>query len=215
MPWTNREPTYVFDHHSQREVLTDRLATELHVETLKHRGFTGDSIRVVWLRILGRLDEATQLGWAVLARLGGPCSPEMVGRTPIELNAVRAAIRLANVLQWRQDFATAHRLIHQSMATIDAVPIANEHALYARYLLPYVYLHSARCYFDEGNFVAALGRARACLQLRHAANVPASEINRTVDFIVATRNRLGMSAPDDASNIDDTTHSDDPHTPGT
>lgn len=165
------EPKFYFDPETQREVLHNVEDAEAWVEHLTHKRLAGDPTRVVWLRILGRLEEAEDLGWLVLERAGGPRTRTDL---PMELplSSVTAAIRLAHVLQWRGKFPLAHELHAQSLETLDGISPQHEDAAYADYLRPFAYQHLARCYFDQGEHEKALTAARQAWELRVNAGVP-------------------------------------------
>src|SRR5690625_2227346 len=105
-----QEPAYYFDATTQREVLLEPAAARKWITHLEGQGLIGDPMRVVWLRILGDLDDAEALGWHVLNRSGGPTRRKLPDFDRMPLSAVTAAVRLAHVLQWRGQFETAHHL---------------------------------------------------------------------------------------------------------
>lgn len=188
------EPQFTIDPLTQREELDDVATAEAWVAALEEQGILGDPMRVVWLRMLGRLDEAAALGWQVLARSGGPASSEHIDTADLPLTGVAAAIRLAHVLQWQGDFELAHALFDCAIATIEAVPPLHEDTAYADYLRPFAYQHRARCYFDQEDYAKALELAETALQLRQDAGVPEDQILHSAGLINAARSRLAADA---------------------
>src|SRR5690625_720640 len=185
-----QEPEYHFDAHTQREVPRDPSEAAAWVDHLAAQGLVGEPMRVVWLRILGRLDEAEELGWRVLGRSGGPGSRTDALDAPLPLSAVSAAIRLAHVLQWQGEFPLACELHEQALAAIEAVEPMSEDSAYADYLRPFAYQHLARCYFDEGKYQKALEAAQRSFELRVNAGVPEDQVLSSSGLIDAIKARL-------------------------
>lgn len=185
-----QEPDFHFDVQTQREVLRDVEAARQWVAHLADQGLMGDPMRVVWLRILGELEEAEELGWKVLHRSGGPRSRTSDLSEPLPLTAVAAAVRLAHVLQWQRDFELAHALHEKALETIEAVEPCCEDSAYADYLRPFAYQHLARCYYDQGDYENALSTAKRALELRVNAGVPADHVLVTEAFISAVTAHL-------------------------
>ena len=185
-----QEPEYHFDAHTQREILRDPNEAAEWVDHLEAQGLVGQPMQVVWLRILGRLDEAEELGWRVLGRSGGPGSRTDALDAPLPLSAVSAAIRLAHVLQWQGEFSLACALHEQALAAIEAVEPMSEDSAYADYLRPFAYQHLARCYFDEGKYQKALEAAQRSFELRVNAGVPEDQVLSSSGLIDAIKARL-------------------------
>ena len=185
-----QEPEYHFDTHTQREVLSDPEAARKWVEHLKAQGLVGDPMRVVWLRILGELDEAEDLGWRVLHRSGGPSSRSDDLDAPIPLSAVTAAIRLAHVLQWKREFTPALELYARALEAIEAVEPLSEDSAYADYLRPFAYQHVARCHFDQGRYEKALAASQKALHLREISGVPEDQVLASSGLIAALQAKL-------------------------
>lgn len=187
------EPEYRFDADTQREVLLDREHAAAWVNHLEGAGLSGDPMRVVWLRILGRLDEAEELGWKVLHRAGGPSCAWEARDAVLPLSSVVAAVRLAHVLQWKGQFCPAHTLYDHALGAIDAVEPMHEDSAYADYLRPFAYQHLARCYFDQGQYEKALAASEKALELRLDAGVPEDQVLSSSGLIDAVRARLSLS----------------------
>src|SRR5699024_10435851 len=151
-----QEPGYHFDAHTQREVLRDPQEAAAWIDHLEAQGLVGEPMRVVWLRILGRLDEAEKLGWRVLNRSGGPGARTDALDAPLPLSAVSAAIRLAHVLQWPGGFAPACALPGQALAAREAGGPPTEHRADAEYLRPFRSRRSPR---RSGSPTCCSGRA--------------------------------------------------------
>lgn len=188
------EPEFHFDESTQREVLVDPEAARDWVRTLEEQGLIGDPMRVVWLRILGRIDEAEALGWEVLERSGGPGTAAAVPNCILPLTSVTAAVRLGHVLQWKGDFDTAHLLYGKSLAALESVEALAEDSAYADYLRPFAYQHIARCYYDQGDYRAAIDASQRAAELRRNAGVPKEQLLVSEGLISAARARLEDSA---------------------
>ncbi len=188
-----KEPMCHIDAQTQREILVDPDSVQTWVEHLKAQGLAGDPMRVVWLRIAGRLDEAEELGWQVLRRSGGPSNAEEAAGAALPLSAVTAAIRLAHVLQWKRQFELAHTLYERALETVEAVTPMCEDSAYADYLHPFAIQHQARCYFDEERYQEALDASQRAYDLRVAAGVPEDQVLSSSGLIEACRERLGLS----------------------
>src|SRR5699024_542828 len=184
------EPGYHFDAHTQREVLRDPQEAAAWVDHLEAQGLVGEPMRVVWLRILGPLDEAGKRGRRLLSRPGGPGARTDALDAPLPLSAVSAAIRLAHVLQWQGECALACALHEQALASIEAVEPMSEDSAYADYLRPFAYQHLARCYFDEGEYEKALESAQRAYELRVNAGVPEDQVLSSSGLIDAVKARL-------------------------
>lgn len=179
------EPTFVFDARTQREVVDNPHAARAWVTHLQSIGMAGDPMRVVWLRIVGDLDDAAELGWRVLHRSGGPGAVDDLGLTPLPLSAVTAAVRLGHVVQWQKNFALAHELFDHGLEAIEATEPLGEDAAYAEYLRPFALQHQARCYFDEGRYSEALGTSQLAHDLRVMAGVPEDQVLSSTGLISA------------------------------
>ena len=97
-------PSYRIDDTTLRDEPVDRDEAWGYAETLAPCGE-----KVVWLRMLGELDGAEDLGWALLADAGGPGSLAMVDPpADVPIDALAPAVRLAHVLQWQARFVDRH-----------------------------------------------------------------------------------------------------------
>lgn len=187
------EPEFHFDENTQREVLLDPEAARDWIRTLEEQGLIGDPMRVVWLRILGRIDEAETLGWEVLERSGGPDSLETAAGWTMPLTSVTAAVRLGHVLQSKGDFDGAHLLYEKALATLDSVEALTEDSAYADYLRPFAYQHVARCHYDQGDYRAAITASQQAAELRRNAGVPQEQLLVSEGLIRAAQARLNES----------------------
>lgn len=187
------EPEFHFDENTQREVLLDPEAARTWVRKLEEKGLIGDPMRVVWLRILGRIDEAETLGWEVLQRSGGPHDLEAVPDFTLPLTSVTAAVRLGHVLQWKGDFDAAHLLYQKAFEALESVEALTEDSAYADYLRPFAIQHVARCHYDQGDYEAAIRVAERAAELRRNAGAPLEHVLNSEGLIAAARERINES----------------------
>lgn len=153
-------PGYTIDPETLRERPDDDAAARARIDELTALGADGDSERVGWLRMLGRLDEARALAAAQLDR-----TPGLAGPDPVGSGAVGATLRLAHVLHWQGRFDDAEALFVEAHARA-----AEAHGARAASLHAYAHQHWAKLLFDAGRHPEALKHAERALAMReHAA----------------------------------------------
>lgn len=133
-------PAYVIDPETLREELLDEEETREWVEETPQ-----DPHAVALLRMLGELDTALVAGRERLAEQeeGAP-------------GWATAAVRLAHVHHWREEFVDAHGLLDAA-----EVALVGDDARTAL-----VHQHRAKVLFDEGRYVEAHVAAARALELR-------------------------------------------------
>ena len=171
-----QEPIYEYDALTQREIIYDANAAAQWVTHLETQGLIGEPARVDWLRRLGRLEEAEQLGWKVLHRSGGPAGRFDDLHAPLPLTAVEAAVRLAKVLISQGEAVLAQLLNEQALASVEAVDPLGDDANYADYLEQVVYCHIARCMVAEARYTEALDAAQTALQASNQASTREDQV---------------------------------------
>ncbi|GAA5157767.1 hypothetical protein [Ornithinimicrobium tianjinense] len=140
-------PAYVIDDETLREEL---LSTEDTREWLEETPDAPDAVSF-W-RMLGELDRALEVGERVLA-----------SREEGTPGWGAAAVRLAHVHHWREEYAAAHALLDRAEAAF-----GEDQAMRA-----FVLQHRAKALFDEGRPEEAAGAAREALALREGRADPA------------------------------------------
>jgi tetratricopeptide (TPR) repeat protein len=187
--------SYRIDDVTLRDVPDDVAAAWARVRELEAQDDAGGGERVVWLRMLGELDAAEELGWALLVRAGGPPDVEAARRRPhVPLGALGHAIRLGHVLQWQGRFADAEQLFEAAIASADSLAAASppgspEHAA-ATAMTAFGRQHFGKSRFDEGRDAEALGLFEQALEIRLANGAPADQLASSRQAIAATRQRL-------------------------
>lgn len=164
-------PAYVIDERTLREEL---LSEE---DTREWLGETPDDPQAVaFWRMLGELDRALAVGEAALA-----------DHEPLTPRWAAAAVRLAHVHHWREEYAEAHELLD---AADEVFAGSGEEGQADGRMLALVAQHRAKALFDEGRLAQAEEAARAALRLRttlgEAEGVLASS-RQTVGRIVQER----------------------------
>lgn len=183
------EPAFVIDPHTLRDRPADEAEARARLSELEALGESGDEQRVALLRMLGELDEACEVGWRVLGRLGGPADPEalsVAGVIPID--AAKAAIRLAHALHWKEDWATAGDLYSTVLrslanATMEGDPRVPE-------LEAFTHQHLGKLRFEEGKFDVARFHFEHALDLREKTGAPSDQIESTRQAL-ARVNQMG------------------------
>jgi tetratricopeptide (TPR) repeat protein len=179
------EATVVTDDLTLRDELTDVDAARQRVRELESRGRRGDGERVVWLRRLGELAAAAELGWRELAARGGPPGDDEVIVLP--LDAVAAAIRLGHVLQWQGRYVSAERLFGAAIATAaSAGDGPRPRALHAFGLQ-----HLGKCLYDQHRDAEALACFERALAMRRDAGAPADQVTSSEQAVAAACRRMG------------------------
>lgn len=164
-------PAYVIDDETLREEL---LSEEDTLEWLEET--PDDPQAVAFWRMLGELDRALAVGEAALA-----------DQEPLTPRWAAAAIRLAHVHHWREEYAEAHELLD---AAEEVFAGSGEEGQARGRMLALVAQHRAKALFDEGQLERAEEAARTALRLRtelgESEGVLASS-RQTVDRIARSR----------------------------
>lgn len=158
-------PAYVIDEETLREEL---LSEE---DTLEWLAETPDDPHAVsFWRMLGELDRALAVGEAAL-----------VDREPMTPGWAAAAVRLAHVHHWREEYAEAHELLDAAEEVFassdrhrdaDGGEHGGEHGGLDARMLAFVRQHRAKALFDEGRLAQAEEQALAALRLRQELGEP-------------------------------------------
>jgi tetratricopeptide (TPR) repeat protein len=187
--------SYRIDDITLRDVPNDVPAAWARVRELEAHGDAGGAERVVWLRMLGELDAAEDLGWALLIRAGGPPDVETARRrSRLPLGALGPAVRLGHVLQWQGRFTDAEVLFEAAIASADSLAAASprgtpEHTA-AMAMTAFGRQHFGKSRFDEGRYAEALELFERALAIRLANAAPADQIASSRHAIAVTRHRL-------------------------
>ena len=150
-------PAYVIDDETLREELLDEDETREWVEETPQ-----DPHAVALLRMLGELDAALAAG-----------QDRLLEREPGTPAWAVAAVRLAHVHHWREEFVDAHELLDAA----EEVLVDDE----PRTAL--VHQHRAKLLFDEGRYAEAHAAAVRALRLRERAG--------DAGLVASTRQTLG------------------------
>ena len=187
--------SYRIDDVSLRDVPDDVEAAWARVRELEAQDDAGGGERVVWLRMLGELAAAEELGWALLVRAGGPPDVEAARQRPsLPLAALGPTVRLAHVLQWQGRFADAEELFATAIASADALagasPPGSPEQAAATAMTAFGRQHLGKSRFDEGRYTEALELFERALAIRLASSAPADQIASSRQAVAATRHRL-------------------------
>lgn len=186
-------PEYVIDPDTLRETVTDIAAVTSHIADLKASGETGDAERVSWLRIVGRLAEAEELGWHMLIDRGGANQHHTVTE-PLPFAAVSAALRLAHVLHWQKDFNTAEALFDAAFDSADiAAKNGTESSTLAHILIAFTWQHRGKLRYDQGRFTDARDCFTRALNIRESLSRPTDELESSRLAIKAATTRLNQT----------------------
>lgn len=140
-------PAYVIDEETLREELLSEEDTREWLEETPE-----DPQAVAFWRMLGDLDRALAVGEAALA-----------DQEPMTPRWAAAAIRLAHVHHWREEYAEAHELFD---AAEEVFAGSGQHGASDSRMLAFVTQHRAKALFDEGRLAEAEEQARTALRLR-------------------------------------------------
>lgn len=142
-------PAYTLDGTTLREVFDDPAAARAWCST-----HPDHPLVVAVLRATGDLDGALRTGRRLLA-----------GREPGSARWAAAAIRLAHVHHWREEWDDAHELLDRAGAL--AGQLGDES------LTGFVHQHRAKVYFDAGDLDSAEAEAQSALAIRRRRDEPA------------------------------------------
>lgn len=184
---------YTIDPVSLREVVSNAAAVESRILDLESIGESGDAERISWLRILGRLHEAEELGWITLARAGGAVDNRHIV-TPLPFQAVAAALRLAHVLHWQKRYSQAAGLFMAGLAAAQsAIKNSDFDSVTARSLAAFAWQHLGKLYFDQGRFHDALESFESALVLRLELQSPEDQVASSRQAISVTEACLAQT----------------------
>lgn len=169
-------PAYIIDGETLREEL---LSEEDTLEWLEET--PDDPQAVAFWRMLGELDRALAVGEGAVA-----------DHEPLTPGWAAAAVRLAHVHHWREEYAEAHELLdaaEETFATGAGGAPDDEGQDEQRGLdrmLAFVRQHRAKVLFDQGRVGEAHDQALAALRLREGLGEPPGVLassRQTVDRI--------------------------------
>jgi hypothetical protein len=193
--------TYRIDTTTLREVPQDVGATWEHVERLEAGGEAGDGERVVWLRILGALASAEQLGWADTARRGGPATIADVPRADgpaVPSGAWRPMLRLSHVLHWRGRLDDADRLVdavrRAAGAAHDAPGAGEAVRRDCASVLAFADQGQGRARYDAGRYAEAEALFASALDRRTREGAPSDQVESSRISLAAARARRAEGA---------------------
>lgn len=187
--------SYSVDDVTLRDLPDDIDEAWARVRELENLGDAGGGERVAWLRMLGELTAAEELGWRMLAGRGGPRDVNEARRRPnLGVGALGHALRLADVLQWQGRFADAEDLFVAAIASAeslaDTAPSDSPIAATGIAMTAFGYQHLGKSRFDEARYREAGELFERALAIRQTCNAPADQIASTVQAIAAVRSRL-------------------------
>ncbi|NKG22586.1 tetratricopeptide repeat protein [Paeniglutamicibacter terrestris] len=193
-----REPaqqtSYVIDPLTLREVVNDANLVEARIDVLERGGTAGDSERIAWLRMLGRLSEAETLGWSALIRSGGASSTGAV-TNPLPYGATTAALRLAHVMHWQERYDEANELFSMAQTAAEsAVSDPQKPRRVPLTIAAFAHQHRGKMYYEQHRFDQALDEFQTALALREEANSPADQIASTLLAIKTSKARIAATA---------------------
>lgn len=190
--------TYRIDTTTLREVPQDVAATWEHVEQLERRGAEGDGERVVWLRILGALVSAEQLGWSDVVRHGGPASLGEVprpGGADVPATAWRPLLRLAQVLHWRQQLDAADVVVdavrRAAQAVVASPGVSDDTWRDCSAVLAFADQGQGKVRYDAGRCVEAVHLFSSALERRTRDGAPADQVESSRIALAAATERSG------------------------
>lgn len=166
-------PAYVIDGQTLREELLSEEDTREWLEETPE-----DPHAVSFWRMLGELDRALAVGEAAL-----------VDREPMSSGWAAAAVRLAHVHHWREEYAEAHELL---AAAEEVFARSGDDGGADLRMLAFVRQHRAKALFDEGRLAQAEEQAEAALRLREELGEPEGVLvssRKTVSRIRRARDR--------------------------
>ena len=186
-------PSYHVDDATLRDEPDDHDEAWAYVRTL---GASGE--KVAWLRMLGELDDAEAMGWALVADAGGPGSLAAAdSRVRIPMSALAPAVRLAHVLHWQGRFRDADVLFTAVVTSAeDLVRLAaGESASQQRAttMLAFALQHLGKSRFDEGRLDEALGLFERALDLRMRIGAPGDQLASSQQAVATTGARLASA----------------------
>ncbi len=172
------EPAFVIDPQTLRDGPADEAAARARLVELESLGEQGDEERVPILRMLGEVDQACELGWQVLARLGGPADPESLALSGvIPIDATKAAIRLAHALHWGEEHATAADLYSTVIRSLANANMEGDPRVPG--LEAFAHQHLGKLRFDEGKIDIARFHFEHALDLREKTGAPPDQLEST------------------------------------
>ena len=158
-------PAYLIDAETLREELLSEEDTREWLEEVPD-----DPHAVSFWRMLGELDRALEAGRARLLE-------QEPGTTPW----ASAAVRLAHVHHWREEYAEAHDLLCAAEEVLAGEPE----------LLALVLQHRAKALFDEGRYAEARADAARALGLREQAGAGDGVVESSRETLDRIERELG------------------------
>lgn len=158
-------PAYLIDAETLREELLSEEDTREWLEEVPD-----DPHAVSFWRMLGELDRALEAGRARLLE-------HEPGTTPW----ASAAVRLAHVHHWREEYAEAHDLLCAAEEVLAGEPE----------LLALVLQHRAKALFDEGRYAEARADAARALGLREQAGAGDGVVESSRETLDRIERELG------------------------
>ncbi len=170
-------PPYRIDNETNRDVVDEAQALAFLAATADRTDLATRGQRMSVLRALGRLDEAEREGREAYDRARREGTPRQ---------QVAALIRLAHVMQYRRDFATADAMFTQALA--------QARQLGDPLLLAFAHQHAGRNLLEQGRYAEAVEAFEAALLLRQAHGAPADQLESTRGALEVARRRPGPGA---------------------
>lgn len=151
-------PAYLIDPDTLREELLSEEDTREWLEEVPD-----DPQAPAFWRMLGELDRALESG-----------EERLLDREPGTPDWATAAVRLAHVHHWREEYAEAHELLAAAEEVLAGDPA----------LLAFVLQHRAKALFDEDRYAEARADAARALALRE-------EVGADPGLVESSRETLG------------------------
>lgn len=187
---SSQKASYVIDPVTLREVVNNEALVIARISELEATGEPGDKERIAWLRMIGRLRDAEELGWLLLVRSGGANAMHDIF-APLPLEAVADALRLAHVLHWQRNYTQAELLFGAALeAGKRAAEDMDKDSRIARALVAFTHQHLGKMYFDQGQLATALRCFEHALALRHELQSPVDQLQSTRQAIATIESRM-------------------------
>lgn len=168
-------PEYRIDPETLREVLIDPDQAVRYVDVVRAGGRCAEL--VPWLRMLGEVEQAERIGRKALADRGGPASAQ----------GAAAALRLAHVLHWQEDFRAADELFDTVRSFLESWDGSPQ---WASAMLAFTDQHQGKARFDEGRWEEAREMFRSALDRRIGNGAPEDQLASTRIALDAVEKRL-------------------------
>jgi tetratricopeptide (TPR) repeat protein len=172
-------PAYRIDNEANRDVVDETAATAYLAALAGRTDLSSRGQRVATLRALGRLDEAEREGRA---------AHDLAEREGTPRQQVAALLRLAHVMQYRQDWHTADAMFDEALARAEELDDPLMRA--------FAHQHAGRNHVDQGRHAEAVAAFRAAMALREAHDAPADQLESTRGALRVAEARLARQIPD-------------------